>query len=146
MHSLRRLQGEWFTDTLFADVKLREGNTCAQIFANDSYFATIYPMDTKQKAGDALRVFCKEFGVPEQLRSDGAREMVGKKTEFMKQIRKHDIDNSAQPKSCRRCCAKSQTEVVPCDVSQARSAEILGLRDAMGVRHYLAHIPTGSPS
>ena len=40
-----RLQGEWFTDTVFSPVKSRDGNKCGQIFANDSYFATFYPMD-----------------------------------------------------------------------------------------------------
>ena len=56
--------------------------TCGQIFANESYFATFYPMDTKSKAGDALRVFCNEFGIPEKLVHDGAKEMTGNKTEF----------------------------------------------------------------
>ena len=41
------------------------GNEYAQIFANEAYLATIYPMDAKKKAGDALRTFCLELGVPE---------------------------------------------------------------------------------
>jgi hypothetical protein len=86
-----RLQGEWFTDTVFNNVKSKDGNICGQIFANDSYFATFYPMDTKKKAGDALRIFCKEFGVPDTLRHDGAKEMCEKNTEFRSQVRKHDI-------------------------------------------------------
>ena len=48
-------------------------------------------MDSKGKAGDALRVFCREFGVPEFLRHDGAKEMVGKSTEFQKQVRGNNI-------------------------------------------------------
>jgi Reverse transcriptase (RNA-dependent DNA polymerase) len=88
---LPRLQGEWFTDTVFGRVKSKDGNTCGQIFANESYFATFYPMDTKSKAGDALRVFCREFGVPERLVHDGAKEMTGRKTEFQAQVSKHDI-------------------------------------------------------
>ena len=86
-----RLQGEWFTDTVFCPVKSKDGNTCGQIFANDSYFAAFYPMDSKSKAGDALRVFCKEFGVPDTLRHDGAKEMCNKGTEFKAQVRRHDI-------------------------------------------------------
>jgi hypothetical protein len=88
---LPRLQGEWFTDTVFGRVKSKDGNTCGQIFANENYFATFYPMDTKSKAGDALRTFCREFGVPERLVHDGAAEMSGRKTEFQRQIKKHDI-------------------------------------------------------
>jgi hypothetical protein len=86
-----RLQGEWFTDTVFSPVKSKDGNSCGQIFANGSYFATFYPMDSKSKAGDALRVFCKEFGVPDTLRHDGAKEMCKKGTEFKAQVRRHDI-------------------------------------------------------
>ena len=91
IYSLHRLQGEWFTDTVEGRVKSKDGNRYGQIFANESYFATFYPMDSKAKAGDALRVFCNEFGVPSSLRYDGAKEQVGKKTEFQKQVRKHDI-------------------------------------------------------
>jgi hypothetical protein len=29
-----------------------------QLFANKRYFAVFYPMDSKAKADDALRVFC----------------------------------------------------------------------------------------
>ena len=48
-------------------------------------------MDKKSKAGDALRVFCAEFGIPEKLVHDGAKEMTGNKTEFQKQVSKFDI-------------------------------------------------------
>ena len=49
-------------------------------------------MDSKKKAGDALRLFCQEFGVPERLTFDGSKEQSMKGTEFMKQIRLHGID------------------------------------------------------
>ena len=48
-------------------------------------------MDSKSKAGDAFRVFCKEFGIPDELTFDGSKEQVCKNTTFMKQIRKHDV-------------------------------------------------------
>ena len=89
---LPRLQGTWFTDTIDARVKSKDGNLHAQIFANESYFATIYPMDKKGKAGDALRTFCREFGVPDKLIVDGSMEQTGKHTEFMKQVRVNGID------------------------------------------------------
>lgn len=91
MYLRPRLQGEWYTDTVFMPVKSKDGNTCGQIYANGAYFATFYPMDSKSKAGDSLRVFCREFGVPEILRHDGAPEMVGKKSEFQRHVRKHNI-------------------------------------------------------
>ena len=61
------------------------------MFANKSYFAAIYPMDSKGKAGESLRIFCQEFGVPDKLTFDGSLEKNGKRTKFMYQIRKKDI-------------------------------------------------------
>ena len=49
-------------------------------------------MDSKGKAGNALRLFCQEFGVPEKLTFDGSKEQTQKNTTFMKQIRLHDIN------------------------------------------------------
>ena len=49
-------------------------------------------MDREGKAGDALKVFCREFGIPDNLTFDGSKEQGGKNTEFMKQINKHNID------------------------------------------------------
>ena len=88
----KRLPGDWSTDTLDGRVVSRDGNKFAQVFANKGYFAHIYPMDSKSKAGDALRLFCAEFGVPDRLVFDGSKEQTGKNTEFMKQIRKNNID------------------------------------------------------
>ena len=49
-------------------------------------------MDSKRKAGDALRLFCQEFGVPERLTFDGSTEQGQAGTEFMNQIQTHSID------------------------------------------------------
>ena len=92
MFQRKTLAGDWSTDTMDGKFKSIEGNRYAQVFANKSYFAQIYPMDSKSKAGDALRLFCQEFGVPERLTFDGSKEQTQKKTEFMKQIRTHNID------------------------------------------------------
>jgi phage gp16-like protein len=48
-------------------------------------------MDSKGKAGEALKTSCREFGVPDKLRFDGSKEQTGKKTEFQQQIRKNNI-------------------------------------------------------
>ena len=80
------------TYTLDGQVVSKAGNRYGQVFANKSYFAAIYPMDSKGKAGEALIIFCQEFGVPDKLTFDGSQEQNGKQTEFMHQIRKHYID------------------------------------------------------
>jgi len=76
----RRLRGKRFTDTLDGRVTSKDGNWYGQVFANRIDFATVYPMDTKRKAGVALRTFCQEFGVPDRLTCDGSKEQNGKKT------------------------------------------------------------------
>jgi hypothetical protein len=74
-------------------LKSLDGNRYAQVFANKGYFAKIYPMDSKSKAGDALKIFCREFGIPENLTFDGSKEQCKKGTAFMQQVRKHGINH-----------------------------------------------------
>ena len=57
----KTISGEWSTDTMYRRCKSLDGNQYAQVFANKNYFAKLYPMDSKGKAGDALQMFCKEF-------------------------------------------------------------------------------------
>jgi len=87
MFERKTLQGQWSTDTMDGRCKSLDGNRYAQVFANKSYFSRIYPMDSKKKAGNALRLFRQEFGVPEKLTFDGSKEQTKKGTEFMKQIK-----------------------------------------------------------
>ena len=89
----KTLSGDWSTDTMDARCKSLDGNKYAQVFANKAYFSRVYPMDSKRKAGDALRLFCQEFGVPERLTFDGSKEQTCKGTMFMKQVRTHNIDH-----------------------------------------------------
>jgi hypothetical protein len=91
MFHKKSLSGAWSCDTLDGRTMSLDGNRYAQVFANKSYFAKIYHMDSKGKVGDALRVFCREFGVPESLTFDGSMEQCGKNTEFIQHICKNDI-------------------------------------------------------
>ena len=92
MFERKTLRGQWSTDTMDGRCKSLDGNKYAQVFANNSYLSRVYPMDSKAKAGDALRLFCQDIGVPEKLTFDGSKEQTKKGTKFMKQIRTHDID------------------------------------------------------
>ena len=92
IYELPRLPGEWFTDTIHGRTVSRYGNKYGHVFANHTYFAAIYPMDRKVKAGEALRVFCQEFGVPARLAMDGVKEQIISNSEFMNQIQKNGID------------------------------------------------------
>ena len=71
--------------------KLLDGNIYAQVFANKGYFAKVYHMDNKSKYGNAPRIFCREFGVPELLTFDSSEKQNGKNTKFMKQNQHNNI-------------------------------------------------------
>ena len=73
IYEFPRLPGECFTYTFRGRTVSCDGNKYRQVFANHTYFAAIYPMDRKGKAGEALRVFSQEFRVPERLTMDGAK-------------------------------------------------------------------------
>ncbi|KAI2511667.1 Reverse transcriptase (RNA-dependent DNA polymerase) [Fragilaria crotonensis] len=86
------LRGDFYTDTMDGRCKSMNGNRYAQVFANKDFFAIAYPLTTKSAAGDALRQFISEFGRPEKLTFDGSQEQCGRKTEFMRNVRKYSID------------------------------------------------------
>ena len=86
----RRLNGDWFTDTLFSKVISIQGNVCAQVFTNGQ-FTTVHPMDSKSKVAQALTEFADDVGIPDLLLSDGASEMIGPRTEFMKEVNRLKI-------------------------------------------------------
>ena len=87
----KRLAGMWASDTMDGRVKSMDGNRYGQVFANGSFFAEVYPMARKADAGQALKTFVMELGAPEELTIDGAKEMNGPGTEFMKCCRRNDI-------------------------------------------------------
>ena len=84
--------GTIYIDTMNGCYKSLDGNKHAQIFANASFFATAYPMEHKSSAGQALKQFISDFGIPDRLVCDGAAEQVGKRTEFQSTVRKHAIN------------------------------------------------------
>jgi Reverse transcriptase (RNA-dependent DNA polymerase) len=87
-----QLHGHFYTDTMFARHKSAHGNICAQVFATKSLFIAVYPMTTKAHAGKALKEFINDFGIPELLTFDGAKEQFGRNTEFMDVVRKYGVD------------------------------------------------------
>ena len=71
MYDAKCLTVTWSTNTIDGKTKSLDCNRYAQIFANKQYFAKLYPMDSKDKAGDSPKVFCREFCIPDDLTSDG---------------------------------------------------------------------------
>jgi hypothetical protein len=91
MFNRKRLRGMWSSDTMDGRLKSIDGNRYAQVFANGSFFAEVYPMNKKSQAGEALKEFINELGVPDELTIDGSKEQNMKGTLFMQTCRKHDI-------------------------------------------------------
>jgi hypothetical protein len=74
MFERKRLRGTWSSDTMDGRVKSIDRNRYAQVFANGSFFAEIYPMATKAMAGMALKEFITELSVPDEMTIDGSKE------------------------------------------------------------------------
>ena len=87
----KRLSGRWASDTMDGRVKSFDGNRYGQVFSNGSFFAEIYPMARKADAGQALKTFVMELGVPDELTIYGSKEQNMPGTVFMKCCRKNDI-------------------------------------------------------
>jgi hypothetical protein len=81
----------WASDTMDGRVNSLDGNHYAQVVANGSFFAEIYPMATKADAGLALEQFYNELGVPDELTIDGSKEQNAPGTEFMKTCHEDEI-------------------------------------------------------
>jgi uncharacterized protein len=85
-----------YSDTMDGRVNSADGNRYGQVFATKDLFCEIYPMATKDLAGEGLKEFISDYGVPEFLTFDGSKEQTKPKTEFMRQIRKHNIKYHVQ--------------------------------------------------
>lgn len=87
------LHEQFWTDTMDGRYKSLDGNRYAQVFATKDLFSATYLMQSKSMAGEGIRQFIHEYGRPEHLVFDGSQEQCGKKTEFMKNVRKYAIDH-----------------------------------------------------
>lgn len=78
------LNSTFHTDTLFSKVQSLHEKKCAHVFINGA-FTAIYPLVSKQQAGDSLREFINDVGIPDHLVSDLAGEHAGPHTKFQGQ-------------------------------------------------------------
>ena len=101
MFQTKILTGMWATYTMDRRLKSLDGNQYAQVFSNETCFSKLYPMAKKADAGQVLKIFVMEIGVPEELTFDGSKEQNSPGTEFMKCCQRNDISltktNSEKP-------------------------------------------------
>ena len=50
-----------------------DGNHYSKVILSKAYVVKVYATNYKSKAGDALKLLCQEFGVPEKLTFDGSK-------------------------------------------------------------------------
>ena len=93
MYRVKRLEGKFSTDTLYADIKSLKQNIYAQVFSHKAGLAVCYPLTRAngESIGNALLDFIHDFGAPRHLTFDGATVQVGRNTKFMKTIRDYQI-------------------------------------------------------
>ena len=96
MFQTKSLTGMWSTDTMDRQVKSLYRNRYAQVFSNGIYFAEIYPMARKSDAGQELKTFVMELGVPEELAVDGPKDQNSPGNDFMKCCRRNDPERPNQ--------------------------------------------------
>ena len=78
----RRINEVVFSDTIFSKYEAYSKSTCAQVFATLSGAFFVYPLKSKSEAGEALRQFAEDVGVPNELVTDNASEMISPGTKF----------------------------------------------------------------
>jgi len=83
------LKGQFFTDTMFAQVKSTRGYTAAQVFTDGRGFDHIYPIKGKGHAAETLINFIQDVGIPQTIISDNAPEEISGK--FAETCRKYRI-------------------------------------------------------
>ena len=82
--------GEFYFDTMSSNITSVHGYTCAQIYGNTFSYIKAYQMDRNKKhnLGDTLSLIIRDTGVTHKLHNENAPEMVGRKTPFLKHVRK----------------------------------------------------------
>ena len=77
------------SDTFLSNVTSLRGNKYIQLFCNRGNYNVCYPLKKKEHAHHALDRFLHEVGVPREILTDGAKELI--MAEWGKTCRKHGI-------------------------------------------------------
>ena len=92
MYKAKRITSTWSTDTIDGRTKSLDGNHYAQMFANEQYLAKFYPVGSNGKSCDALKGFCREFCIPDNLHFDRSKEQGPKNNECLKRRDNQHVD------------------------------------------------------
>ena len=95
-------------------------------------------MESKSLAGDALKEFFTDYGVPDKIIMDGTGEQTGKRSTFMEQVRKHHIDyHVTEPEQYNQSWVEEvireiQKKMVQGDDQEIRAKTTMGLQVEVG--------------
>ena len=81
-----------YRDAMDTRVTSIHGNKYDHMFATNDYFVDVYPTKKKSHCGDVLIEFITDYGVPLKIIFDVSKEYIMPGMDFMKKIRKYDID------------------------------------------------------
>ena len=76
-HQLGGLHSHFGTDTFIFNVQSLRGNNVVQVFCNKSGYVKSYPLPKRKLAPQSLDRLFREVGVPSDIITDGAGELVG---------------------------------------------------------------------
>ena len=89
------LGGQWTLDHLESRIRSIRGNTGAFTISNGNFVeAYAKPAKDQYQAADALRRFCKDIGIPVNLKTDMAGSFEGRHTVYQEVVRKNHINHS----------------------------------------------------
>lgn len=92
-YNMKRLNGKFSTDTIWADAKSINQHKYAQVYTHKCGFSVIYPINgmTGDLIGQTLIDFIHDFGIPTCLVFDGHKSQLSGGSLFMRTIRKYHI-------------------------------------------------------
>ena len=91
MFEPNRLSGTFTTDTMDMRCNSIHGERYCQVFANKEFFEAAYQIEKQGDAYEPIEWFVQDYGAPEILISDGAKEQVGRNSKFQAKLRKYGI-------------------------------------------------------
>ena len=83
----RRLNTEFYTDTVFTKIKSLNQCTCFQLWTDGNGFIYVDPLRSKKDIVNSLNNVVENVGIPRKIISDGASEEVGENSRFHKRVR-----------------------------------------------------------
>ena len=91
MFGVRRIHGTMSTDTMDSRCQSIHNEKYCQLFGNKQLFVETYSIMNKSDCHLGLYKFIKEYGAPDKMTYNIAKEHIGIMTEFQRVMRQYEI-------------------------------------------------------